>query len=85
MADKDFFDNPEAVFNQKGLSSSRKSVIKNNTVRVGDKKRIDHKSDDHTDMSEPEVQPIVENDQIVGIFYKCSCGKLSEIRFDFDN
>ena len=83
MIDKELFSDPRLVFSQKGLTSMRKSVIKKDELRIGNKKRIDH-IEQHTDAGEPEVEPILENEQVVGIIYKCTCGKTSEIHFDFD-
>lgn len=31
-----------------------------------------------------EVLPIKKNGEIIGVIHKCSCGKKTEIRFDFE-
>ncbi len=30
-------------------------------------------------------QPVMESEKIVGIVHKCSCGKTSEVRFEYDH
>jgi hypothetical protein len=83
MVDKELFNDPRIIFSQKGPTSMRKSVIKKNELRIGNKHRIDH-IEQHLETGEPDIQPILEDDQVVGIKYICTCGKISEIHFDFD-
>ncbi len=67
---------------------SIKNVIKKNSVNItsevsiGGKKleQLEEKPDDnHKD----EIEPIIENDEVVGIIHHCQCGKATEIRFDY--
>jgi hypothetical protein len=83
MVDKEIFNDPLTIFSQKGPTSRSKSVIKKNELRIGHKKQIDH-IEQHVETGEPEIQPILAEEQVVGIIYKCICGKISEIHFDFD-
>ena len=82
---KDFKPLAEIVKNQSGRRIvSRNKVIK--SPNVNDDHRITIKPPvDFDGNSDAEVQPIMENGEIVGIMYRCSCGRISEIRFEYES
>ncbi len=84
MENKDIFNDPHAVFEKKTKLPVRHSVIKNNAVRIGEPKKIEQTPEPESHSGKTDVQPIIENNQVTGIVFTCSCGKVSEIRFDFD-
>jgi hypothetical protein len=84
MTEKDPFNDPLKIFDRGTRKPVRDSVIKQNSVKVGNPKRIDQKEEPALPGGEPAIQPIMEEGQIVGIIYECTCGKISEVRFDFE-
>jgi len=59
-------------------------VIKSHHVR--DDRQVIIKADesDLDDDEEGLVQPIIEHNEVVGVIYRCTCGKVAEIRFQFE-
>ena len=76
----------------------RNSIIKGNKIRniqtklinISDKEKnresiTDEQSDTDSDNvhgTESKIEPILEDDNIVGITYTCRCGEESEIKFE---
>ncbi len=65
-----------------------KNVIKEKTVAIsssisvgGEQFQYDKKVDKNA--KKDEIEPIIENDEVVGVIHYCQCGKSTEIRFDY--
>lgn len=67
------------------------NVLKN--VEVENEEVVEIPADDSTNSNEnskeadtensEEIEPIMKNGEIVGVYYKCVCGRETEIRFDY--
>ena len=76
--------NSNLVFEKVDLNR-RNSIIKGSNAKINGSRIIS------TDFEEPceshnlieSVEPIIMDDNIVGVKYKCPCGKHTEIMFDF--
>jgi len=70
--------------------STKKVVIKGDKIRHTQSKLVNIHNDIIESPSEIEenlrtkIEPIFEQDTIVGIIHNCKCGEKSEIRFDRD-
>ena len=65
------------------LGQSR--VIKGRMVKIAEPVKITHEISLEPD-PEPEsveITPLIEDETIVGLLLKCSCGKTHEVRFDY--
>jgi len=81
---KDFKPLAEVIKNQpKKKFVARNKVIKNPIVNNSHRVVIETPAD-YEDDSKSEIQPIIENGEIVGMIYRCSCGRISEIRFEYE-
>lgn len=82
----DFFDKDQGkIFtniHQKNLS--RKSVIKRDQLVVGQPRKIEHSLQVSESHHDGKVTPIYNDDELIGIIYECSCGKVAQILFDFE-
>jgi len=71
--------------NPNGESFRRKSVIKKHAVKYYPPKKIEINESDFEENDSPRVEPIIEDNNIIGVVHKCSCGKVIEIRFEYAN
>ncbi len=62
----------------------RVRVFKSTALGDGDTVTIVSEKGQVLKRSEAEVTPIVEDGVIVGVVHQCTCGKKSEIRFEFE-
>ncbi len=60
-------------------------VLKKKTVSVTDPMRIKPNTASVDDPSSEMVEPIIEEGTVVGLYFTCSCGRTSEIRFELDH
>lgn len=65
-----------------------KNVIKEKTVELSSAisvggEQFQHKDKVETETHKNEIEPIIENDEVVGVVHHCQCGKSTEIRFDY--
>ncbi len=65
-------------------AKSRSGVIKKRQVRVDEPRRIAVREIAADSENGDAVQPVIEDGQVVGVNYQCSCGKLVRIRFEFE-
>ena len=65
-------------------SFRRRAIIKQSNVRVEKPKKIEYEEVNKDEYGEFTVRPIRDDGKIVGIIHTCSCGRVSEIRFEFD-
>ncbi|RLD16405.1 hypothetical protein DRI50_01970 [candidate division KSB1 bacterium] len=82
----DFFDEDQGKIFTKIHSGvdHRKPVIKRDQLVLGRPRKIEHAlhvSETHQD---GKVTPIYNDDALIGIIYECSCGKVAQILFDFE-
>ncbi len=75
------------VFKSRGRITI-KNIIKEKTVNystpisVGGELHFENPLDQDLE-HDHEIEPIIENDEVVGVIHRCSCGKATEIRFDY--
>jgi hypothetical protein len=60
----------------------KRKVIRNETLQFT--KPIILNSEAMHDDGNESVEPMIENGQVVGVIHHCSCGKITEIRFQLD-
>ncbi|MFQ6604302.1 MAG: hypothetical protein ACE5D8_01995 [Fidelibacterota bacterium] len=60
---------------------NRNPVIKQDQIRLEDPRPIQVKH--HTFAKDHDIQPLIENDEIVGVVHTCACGQAVEIHFNF--
>lgn len=63
----------------------RGPIIKNDLIRVSKSVTVKIAKDRFGSNMIDYVQPIMQGQDIVGITHTCSCGKSTEIMFEFDN
>ncbi len=68
----------------RGLTVANKTIIKKSSVRQGAPQTIVPEVPSGVNQRPMEVQPLLEEDTIVGIKVTCSCGNSHEVRFEFD-
>ncbi len=67
-----------------GLTVANKTIIKKISVRQGTPLMIVPELPSRINQPPMEVQPLLEEDAIVGMKVTCSCGNSHEVRFEFD-
>ncbi len=78
----------ETTISLGGRRSIIRNVIKENTIALsssisvgGEQPQLDDKTNNNS--HKHEIEPIIENDEVVGVVHHCQCGKSTEIRFDY--
>ncbi len=59
------------------------SIIKNHSVKVGQKRKIEPQNQFFHGQP-AQVEPIKENDTIVGVVVHCGCGEKIEVQFEYE-
>ena len=59
-------------------------VIKKKKIQTGTPVKIFAEKGIMTGKSDDVLKPIIENGEIVGVVHQCSCGKVTEIKFEFE-
>ena len=78
----------EKAINKKGIFVI-KSIIKAKSIEVskpiliGGEYSLSQQQSEIIHKEQGEVEPILENGEVVGIVHHCQCGKSTEIRFDY--
>lgn len=67
-----------------GTRLQKNKVFKGNDLKNDESVTIVAERGQVLKKSHVNVQPITENGRIVGVIHECSCGKKTEIRFDFE-
>ena len=62
----------------------RNSVIKKEKLVIGHPKKIEHSLQVSETQQDGKVTPVFNNNELIGIIYECSCGKVAQILFDFE-
>ena len=74
-----------AVFtNNYGLKPVKSKILKKDQVVVGFSKKIEHALQISEVQHEGKITPVFNDDELIGIIYECSCGKVAQILFDFE-
>ncbi len=60
---------------------NRNPVIKQEQVNLEEPQSIQVKHE--VNAADHDIQPLIENDEIVGVVHTCSCGRSVEIHFNF--
>lgn len=63
--------------------SSKQTVIKNRSVNIRFPFKIEIDESGFNEKENGSIEPIVENGEIVGVIYRCSCGKIAKTRFEY--
>ena len=84
-----FEDEFEELNPSQGMPSKRRQVTKLGVIKKSRHKEqgvfvMEPNLEDHDDGVE-FFQPVYEGEVVVGMIHKCSCGKTSEVRFEYDN
>ncbi|MBN2281954.1 MAG: hypothetical protein JXQ65_15330 [Candidatus Marinimicrobia bacterium] len=59
-----------------------KAINYSKPVPVGGETNFAHSNKKEVEDSH-KIEPIIENDEIVGVIHHCICGRSTEIRFDY--
>jgi|GEM_PF-1868203 hypothetical protein len=80
-----FSKNQASVFTQRvSKISPRKTVIKREQLVLGKPKKIEHALQVSETHHDGKITPLFNNDELIGVIYECSCGKVAQILFDFE-
>ena len=58
-------------------------LIKDNNVKLGNPIKLNPNKRGSSN-NEESINPIVENGKVVGVVYKCKCGRQRRIMFEYD-
>jgi len=61
----------------------KQTVIKNRSVNIRFPFKIKIDESAFNDKENGSIEPIVENGEIVGVVYRCSCGRIAQTRFEY--
>ncbi len=73
--------------NKKSIQIFDTNIIKKKLIEldapisVGGEKNVNIHSSRNS--AKDIIEPIIENDEIIGVLHHCSCGKITEIHFDY--
>ncbi len=85
----DFEENFESIKTEDELPARQKiirdPIIKNSLARVSQSVTVKNASSSLDSNQIDFVQPIMQEQDIIGIIHNCSCGRSTEIMFEFDN
>jgi len=87
MANEEFFkpiDAKEADFVSKHVKK-RPTIIKGPAVKLEEPVKVISPESPNFKEGEGYFQPIIEGGQIVGVIHVCTCGRRSELRFEFED
>jgi len=79
---KDYNNSVKTVTTRR-IKKSPSGVIKGNRVRLSNPVRVNSKNESQTRHQEEALDPIVENNEIIGVIYKCRCGHRARILFEY--
>lgn len=71
------------INNNEHSNRTNARLIKDNKITIGSTIKLIPKEQD-TNHGEESINPIVENDRVVGVIYKCKCGRQRRILFEYD-
>jgi len=63
----------------------RPIIIKGPAVKLEEPVKVVSPETSSVKQGEGYFQPIIEGDQIVGVIHVCTCGRRSELRFEFED
>lgn len=77
-------DNHSEVF--KPVKNKRTSaIIKRDQVRhTSAIKKINPYENNHIPTNKGKITPLMDNDEIIGFIYECTCGEIAKVIFDFE-
>ena len=62
----------------------KNSIIKNDTLVVGQPKKIEPFNFSHGHLSQTTVSPIEQDGEIKGFVFECACGEVVELLLEYD-
>ena len=65
------------------LMKGNNQLIKDNNVELGSPIKLNPKKRDSS-KHEESINPIVEDGKVVGVIYKCKCGRQRRIMFEYN-
>jgi hypothetical protein len=74
----------ELDFEQGYFRHMKKAVIKGHAIQMGPPRKVKSIDFDLEDDNHADVEPIIENDEIVGVRQQCTCGREVVIRFEYE-
>jgi tetrahydromethanopterin S-methyltransferase subunit A len=67
-----------------GVNHRHRNLIKREQVVNHDPVVIKINEDDVPESGPSTIQPIIEDGIVIGIFFRCSCGRTEEIKFIYE-
>ncbi len=85
MNDDVFNKDQRNVFkNVKRVRPLKNKILKKDKVVLGSKRKIEHSLSITETQHDGKISPIFNDNELIGIIYECSCGKVAQILFDFE-
>lgn len=64
----------------------REPILKGQRVVLGSPVKLDLLTSKRAaHLHQPQVEPIIENGQVIGFVFECACGESTEILFEYEN
>lgn len=67
------------------INKKPRNLIKSEQVVSHEPVLIKINEDDYPESGPSSIQPIIEDGVVVGMFYRCICGRTEEIKFIYEN
>jgi len=82
---KEFHPLEQETFSETASPSLKnRTVIKNQFVKLHSPIKIEVDEINYQEDRGDLVEPVLENGDVVGLVHRCSCGKVMEIRFEYE-
>lgn len=86
MLDNEFkLSNNHDVYKSNHNNMRQKSIIKNNSLTVGQPTKIEPFDFSNGHLHQSSVSPIEENGEIKGFVFECGCGEVIEVLLEYNN
>jgi len=76
------------IFNAENKKNQivREPILKGQQVILGSPVKLDmYKGNRGGHTHDAQVEPIIENGQVIGFVFECACGESTEILFEYEN
>ena len=82
----DFLEHVEGnIFKNPQRKKRPPSIIKNDTLKYGEPKKIEPFDFSKTNLDNSLVTAIEENGQVKGFIFECACGEVVEVLLDYED
>jgi len=77
-------DDPSKIF--KAVKTQKlASIIKKEKVNLNSSvRKINPYDSNHIPLNKGKITPLMDNGDVIGIIYECSCGEIAKVIFDFE-